>query len=163
MHVLVFCRLKAAQRQTAVSRGEAIKRTLVLLASILLSACRSAAPAVHNRPQSELTSEAAPTEFLLESVAKDFHEHRPSQVSRFRNVRAGYVLQRDGTRQYMLCGAFTASDNGEAQWTPFVTIKTSEYKQWLGPQAEALCGRASIVWLGEDLSSSLQSRLHATQ
>ena len=66
----------------------------------------------------------------------------------------------DGTRQYMLCGEFMpAADGGTAEWTPFATIRTSDYEQWLGHQAASHCGGSSVRWDEGDLSSSLQSRL----
>jgi hypothetical protein len=70
-----------------------------------------------------------------------------------------------GAEQYMLCGQFLPSQQGgkqvgKAEWTPFATIKTSGYEQWIGTQSEQFCQRSSIKWdsVG-DLSSSLQSRL----
>jgi hypothetical protein len=61
----------------------------------------------------------------------------------------------------MLCGQFLpAQEAGTAEWTPFVTIKTSGYEQYIGAQAEAAyCQRPSVIWGKEgDLSASLQSR-----
>jgi hypothetical protein len=71
----------------------------------------------------------------------------------------------DGTKQYMLCGEFLAAqDKGKPEWTPFVTIKTSVYEQWLGGQAASLCRRSTITWHKEgNLSSSLQSRFDSLQ
>jgi hypothetical protein len=66
-----------------------------------------------------------------------------------------------GEEQYMLCGQFlSAQEGGTGEWTPFATIKTSPYEQWIGAQAAGLCQSSSIIWDKErDLSSSLQSRL----
>ena len=61
----------------------------------------------------------------------------------------------------MLCGEFLpAQEGGKAEWTPFATIKTSGYEQWIGAQAARSCQGSSVIWdkVG-DLSSSLQSRL----
>jgi len=61
----------------------------------------------------------------------------------------------------MLCGQFLpAQEGGKAEWTPFATIKTSGYEQWIGAQAAAFCQRPSVMWdkVG-DLPSLLQSRL----
>lgn len=66
-----------------------------------------------------------------------------------------------GEEQYRLCGQFLpAQEGGEAEWTPFATIKTSGYEQWIGAQAVGFCQDPSVIWdkVG-DLSSSLQSRL----
>ena len=61
---------------------------------------------------------------------------------------------------YMLCGQFLpAQDKGDAEWTPFVTIKTSGYEQYLGAQAASFCERPSVIWDSQgDLSSSLQTK-----
>jgi hypothetical protein len=66
-----------------------------------------------------------------------------------------------GEEQYMLCGQFLpAEEEGKAEWTPFATIKTSGYEQWIGAQAVGFCQGSSVIWDKEgDLSSSLQSRL----
>lgn len=67
----------------------------------------------------------------------------------------------EGEKHFMLCGQFLPAEKGaKAAWTPFVTIKTSGYEQWLGTQAAAFCQDSSVVWDTEtDISSSLQSRL----
>jgi len=66
-----------------------------------------------------------------------------------------------GEERYMLCGQFLpAQEGGRVEWTPFATIKTSGYEQWIGAQAAAFCQASSVTWDNEgDLSSSLQSRL----
>jgi hypothetical protein len=60
-------------------------------------------------------------------------------------------------KQYKLRGEFLpAQREGKVEWTPFVTIKTSGYEQWLGAQAANLC--QPVIWDSEaDLSSSLQT------
>jgi hypothetical protein len=100
----------------------------------------------------------APVEFLLTSSATDFHTHRPPYPARFRDVRIGYSMMPDGTRQYLLCGSFLA-EGGKLEWTPFATIKTSGYEQWLGDQAVSFCKRPANVWVEGDFSPSLQSRI----
>jgi hypothetical protein len=102
-------------------------------------------------------------QFLLAAAATDFQTHRPPYPARFRDVRIGYVMKRDGEKQYMLCGQFQPrqeTETGQTEWTYFVTIKTSSYEQWIGVQARSWCQQSSIIWGNEkDLSSSLQSRL----
>lgn len=85
----------------------------------------------------------------------------PPDPARFRAVRIGHVMTPEGAERYMLCGEFLpAQDAGKASWTPFATIKTSGYEQWLGAPAASFCRRSTIVWGDEgDLSASLQSRL----
>jgi hypothetical protein len=70
-----------------------------------------------------------------------------------------------GEPQYMLCGQFLpAQEGGKAEWTPFATIKTSGYEQWIGGDAARFCQGSSFIWDKEgDLSSSLQSRLDSLQ
>jgi len=130
-----------------------------LLATLVLIAC-GAAPATRAEPQPRNASTNAAVEFLLASAAADFKAHRPPYPARVRDVRIGYVMTPDGTRQYRLCGAFLP-EGGNAEWTPFATIRTSPYEQWLGGQAESYCGRPSIVWVEGDLSPALQSRIES--
>jgi hypothetical protein len=122
-------------------------KALSVLLAFFVAGC-AAAPATRDLSPS--------VEFLLTSGATDFHTHAPPRPVRFRDVRSGFVTARDGTRQYRLCGEFLpAEGGGHAEWTPFATIKTSGYEQWLGAQA------ASITWDKGDLSAVLQSRLDA--
>ena len=100
-------------------------------------------------------------QFLLTAAATDFRTHRPPDPVRFRDVRIGHVVTPGGNEQYMLCGQFLpAQEGGNAEWTPFATIKTSGYEQWIGAQAARFCQGSSVIWdkVG-DLSSSLRSRL----
>jgi hypothetical protein len=135
-------------------------RSLVAFSTaFVLVACGSAPPA-RDQSQPQDASMSPVVEFLLTSAATDFHTQRPPRPVRFRNVRSGYVITSDGTRQYRLCGEYLPADEeGKAHWTPFVTIKTSPYEQWLGDQAVGFCKRDSMVWETGDLSSRLQSRL----
>jgi hypothetical protein len=65
-----------------------------------------------------------------------------------------------GEKQYRLCGQFLpAQKAGKAEWTPFATIKTSGYEQWIGAKAAGFSRDSSVVWDNvDDLTSSLQSR-----
>jgi hypothetical protein len=100
-------------------------------------------------------------QLLLAASAKDFHAHQPPYPARLREVRAGHIVAPDGTDRYLLRGQFLPRQGQvEPEWTPFVTIKTSDYEQLLGAQAESYCRQSSIVWDDrEDLSSSLQRQL----
>ena len=66
-----------------------------------------------------------------------------------------------GIKQYMLCGDFMPQrGEGKAEWTPFATIKTSGYEQYIGGQAVSFCQASQVAWdKNEDLSSALQNRL----
>lgn len=134
-------------------------RSLVaLLTTFVLVAC-STAPAVGDRSHPQNASLDPAVELLLTSAATDFHTHRAMYPARFRNVRSGYFVTADGTRQYRLCGEFLpAQEGGRAEWTRFATIMTDPYEQWLGGQAAPFCD-SSVTWHEGDLSSLLQSRL----
>ena len=137
-------------------------RSAVALAWAFVVVSCTAAPATRGQSQATKPPMNPAVEFLLASSVTDFHTHAPPHPVRFRDVRSGYVMALDGTRQYRLCGEFLpAEGSGKAEWTPFVTIKTSGYEQWLGAQAVSFCERSSITWDNGDLSSSLQSRLDA--
>jgi hypothetical protein len=128
-----------------------------LLVTLVLAACNKVPV---TRSNSEQESPAV-VQFLLTSAATDFHTHGPPGPVRFREVRVGHVTLSTGEDQYMLCGQFLpAQEAGAAEWTPFVTIKTSGYEQYIGAQAEAsYCQRSSVRWDKRDLSTALQSRL----
>ncbi len=134
-------------------------RSLVaLLTTFVLVAC-STAPAARDQSCPQNASLDPAVEFLLTSAATDFHTHRSSYPARFRNVRSGYFVTADGTRQYRLCGEFLpAQGGGNAEWTRFATITTDPYEQWIGAQAAPFCD-SSVTWGEGDLSSLLQSRL----
>ncbi len=113
-------------------------------------------------PEQQKASADTPLQFLLTAAATDFHAQHPSRTIHFRKVHNGHILTPNGEKQYMLCGQFlTTQAEGKAEWTPFVTVKTSGYEQWLGDQAANLCRRPSIIWEKGDLSTSLQSRFDA--
>jgi hypothetical protein len=130
---------------------------VVLFATLVLAGC-SKSPVT--RSESQAVSPVV-VEFLLTAAAVDFHTHRPPDPVRFRDVRIGHVITPSGEGQYMLCGHFLpARAAGKAEWTPFATIKTSGYEQWIGAQASGFWQDPSVTWdKVDDLSSSLQSRL----
>src|SRR5213083_1881046 len=133
----------------------------ILFTTLGLAAC-STAPVTRSESQAvSPTQVLAPelqkpsidsvVQFLLTAAATDFHTHRPPDPVRFRDVRIGHVMAPNGAKQYMLCGQFLpAQDRGKAEWTPFVTIKTSGYEQWVGAQAAGFCHRSSIMWDKEE-------------
>jgi len=132
----------------------------VLFATLGLAAC-STASVTRSESQAVSPTRDSVVRFLLTAAAADFHTHRPPDPVRFRDVRIGHVMTPSGEEQYMLCGQFLpAQEGGKAEWTPFATIKTSDYEQWIGAQAAGFCQGSTVIWdkVG-DLSSSLQSRL----
>ena len=134
---------------------------LASFSTCVLLAC-SAAPAarIPSPVQEEALNPAV--EFLLASAATDFSHMRalPRSV-RFRDVRIGYMMTPDSGKQYRMCGSFSPALDGKDALTPFVTIKTSGYEQYLGAQAISECTRAGITWDKGDLSAALQSRLES--
>jgi len=143
----------------------------IVLTALGLAACSTAPVTRSGSPEVSPTQVLAPelqkasmdsiVQFLLTAAATDFHTHRPPDPVRFRDVRIGRVMTPSGKEQYMLCGQFLpAQEGGKAEWTPFATIKTSGYEQWIGAQAAGFCQGSSVIWdqVG-DLSSSLQSKL----
>lgn len=142
----------------------------VLFATSILAACSttpatpgaSGAARAAGAPAEMRNASIDPVvDFLLTSAATDFRTHRPLDPVAFRDVRIGHVVTSDGEPQYRLCGEFLpAEDGGTSRWTPFATIKTSGYEQWIGGQAAVFCQGPAVVWdeVG-DLSSSLLSRL----
>jgi hypothetical protein len=145
-------------------------RYLPVLFPILVLAACSKAPVTRNESPAVSPTQAAATEppqaldsvlqFLLSSAANDFHNHRPPDPVRFRNVRLAHVTTSDGKSHYRLCGEFLpAPEGGKAEWAPFATIKTSGYEQWIGAQAANYCQGSSLIWDNvDDLSSALQNR-----
>ena len=141
---------------------------VVSLVTLLFAAC-STTPAPRGQLQPASPGQVSVSDrqlnsliqLLLAKAASDFHSHRPPSVAHVRNVRIGHITTTDGAKQYMLCGEFLPTQReGKFEWTPFVTIKTSDYEQYLGAQAANLCQRPTVIWESEgDLSSSLQTRL----
>ncbi|SRR6266496_3292454 len=122
---------------------------------------QAVSPIQARAPELQQASIDSVAQFLLTAAATDFRTHRPRDSVRFRNVRIGHVVTPSGKERYMLCGQFLPAQEGStAEWTPFATIKTSGYEQWIGAQAAGFCRGSSVIWdkVG-DLSSSLQSRL----
>ena len=129
-------------------------------APAMRSASQPAGPTEASVPALQPTPADSLVEYLLTSAATDFHDHTSPSPVRVRDVRVGHFTNREGEVHYMLCGQFLPAQGGMADWTPFATIKTVRYEQWLGPQAAGFCQSPSVAWdtVG-DLSASLQSRL----
>lgn len=137
-------------------------RLIVALFSICgLLACSTACAARHGpaRPEGSLSSDV---DYLLTSAATDFTRTRGSAPVRVREVRSGYIITPEQGKKYRLCGSFSRARDGEkVEWTPFATIRTTGYEQYIGANAVTECTRSSIVWYREDLSAALQRRLDA--
>ena len=126
--------------------------TFVLAVSCTASAMRAEARA------------ATPLEFLLTSAASDFEQHAKPAAARVRDVRLGHFKTESGEQQYVLCGEYLPQrEGGKAKWTPFATVQTSGYEQWIGAQSRSFCRHSGMKWEGADLSPSLQIRLDAVR
>lgn len=141
-----------------------------LLASlVLLSACGlETIPAVRNPAATRLEAvlqqhPEAPLLYLWEASSADFHKQRSPSPVRFQGVRFGYIVQRDGSRMYLLSGRFLPQDAPkDGPWVPFLTLKTEGYEQWLGAMAKAHASEHKIHWLPSgDLSEALLQKLQS--
>ena len=147
-------------------------RYLALLSVAIIVLAGTSTPTLQCEPQAgsrkhvvshdtEKTELDSIVQCLLTSAATDFHAHGPAGPISFRDVRLGHIIRPGAEKQYRLCGQFMRTQPGSnAQWTPFATIKTSDYEQWIGGTASAFCQDSSIVWdnVG-NLSSLLERRL----
>jgi hypothetical protein len=102
---------------------------------------------------------------LLTASATDFHNHQPPVPVSFQNVRTGYLKLSNGSKQYIMCGQFLSQDKqNKDEWTPFATIITSDYEQWVGNQALVFCEDSTVIWVeAADLSTMLKNRLSSLQ
>jgi hypothetical protein len=160
---VTFSSARRSSRAIRRHPGRVMRHRAVLFATLVLAACTSRVTRSESRAVSPALEPVV--QFLLTAAATDFHTHRPPDPVRFRDVRVGHVMTPSGEEQYMLCGLFLpAQGGGNAEWTPFATIKTSDYEQWIGAQAAGFCQHSSVIWDKEDdLSPSLQSRLDSLQ
>lgn len=98
--------------------------------------------------------------FLLEVSAKDFHDHQPPGLIKFRNVQVRNLINPNAENLYMICGQFLAKD----EWISFATIKTFGYEQWIGNQSLGFCQDSKpISYKTNDLSLALKSRVDSLQ
>ena len=125
---------------------------------LMIAGCTTATSRTGSDP-ADASADAA-VQYLVVSATDDFHQHGPTGITNFRNVRSGYVPTSSGERQYMLCGEFLRGQEGAtAEWMNFVTVKTSKYEQWIGGQSSPFCDAPAAKWLKGDLSKALQTRL----
>jgi hypothetical protein len=146
-----------------------MRYAVVLSATLCLAACDKA-PVPGNQSSAGNTAAVDPrgqdaavdsiVQFLISAAATDFDTHRPPDPVRFRDVRLGHLMTDSGERRYLLCGFYLpAQGGGGAEWTPFATIRTDPYEQWLGSQASGYCQGSAITWdSADDLSSLMWSR-----
>ena len=135
-------------------------RTLVLLLVLIaFTACNDSAEQNNKQHHTNLQaigSTDSNVQFLVAAASADFHQQNRETALRFRKTYFGQSANASGEQLFLLCGEFQQASQNE--WTPFVTIRTSGYEQWIGAQATAFCNDTTITWHREqDLSAVLQS------
>ncbi len=143
-----------------------MKRTFLLLSWLVFAAIGAALPpggearTVNPNPTPSPTSFETVKEFLITSAATDFNEHQPPFPAKFRGVKIGHLGDTTKSGSYRMCGEFLPADGGDkAEWTGFVTIKTSGYEQYIG-SGTTYCSDQKVIWdTTGDLSPTLKSRL----
>lgn len=114
----------------------------------------------HAAAQSKAPDTAA--QELIGYAAADFKQHSSVLPRQFRHVKLGQLRAEDGRHRLVLCGEFLAEDTKKPRWTPFVTIKTDPYEQWLGGQSRSFCSGPGFKLLGkQDLSAELKRQTTA--
>lgn len=132
-----------------------LRRAFIAMALILVASQACSAGAKTEAPAS---ADPAAVEFLVTSSAKDFKASSAGRPTGIRGARVGYFAE-SGKGVYLLCGSFKNGTGSQAKWTPFATIKTSDYEQWLGGSAKSYCEQRNIKWYPGDHSSALEQRL----
>ncbi len=130
----------------------------VALMPVALVIAVSTAFAAGDKADTRTGADPAIVEFLLASSAKDFKASGANPPTGIRAARIGFYSE-SGRGNYVLCGSFKAGVGSQAKWTPFATIKTLDYEQWLGGNARAYCGQRAIKWFAGDHSAALAKRL----
>lgn len=103
---------------------------------------------------------AEPADALLSHAADDFRQHMKPPPDQFRRVRLGQFTAPDGQTRTVLCGEFKVGARGG--WTPFATVQTDPYEQWLGGGAQGFCKAPGFKpTTAQDLSRDLQRQLAA--
>lgn len=146
-------------------------RLVALLATVLVTF--SSTPVLQSQSQAATPGQRGASkrpadsamEFLLRSAATDFHAHPVPVVRRFRRIRFGHIVIPTGARQYQLCGDLLPRRlEGKVEWTPFATIKTFDYEQYVGAEAVSWCQRSRFIQdTNEDLSSKLDKLLNSVR
>jgi len=102
----------------------------------------------------------SPAQELIAYAAADF-KMSGDAPNRFRHVRLGRLAAEDGTHRMVLCGDFLSSGT-KPRWTPFATIKTSPYEQWLGGHAKSFCSAPGFKPQSkQDFSADLKRQIDA--
>jgi len=105
-----------------------------------------------------VSPDPAAVEFLLASAAKEFSSSGAGRPTAIRNARIGF-LHDATTGAYILCGSFKSGSGSAAKWTPFATIKTSDYEHWIGGAAQAYRTQKNITWYPGNYAPALMRRL----
>jgi hypothetical protein len=140
-----------------------MRKVLVLTMAIVLFACdASRTPGSDSGTQASSTDPAI-VDSLIGWAATDFRAQRGPKPVRFRAVHSGHVATAGDERQYRLCGEYSPASQGDAEWIPFATIRTSPYEQWLGGSALGYCNDTALVRDADDLSARMLSRFDSVR
>ena len=102
---------------------------------------------------------------IIDLCANDFYKHQHPAPADFKDVRMKRIPKSDGEELYILCGQFLIHDKvNKDEWIPFVTIKNSNYEQYIGATAVNFCHDSKeIPYSKKDLSAVLKSKLNSLQ
>lgn len=135
----------------ASMKGFTVRLLLPLL--LLIAALSGTARAADELPP------RAVAQTLLGHAASDFSQHVKPPPAAFRRVHYGVLRGQDGREVPVLCGEFLPAGS-KGRWTPFATVRTSPYEQWLGGQAQGLCGPENFTRQdAHDYAAELLARL----
>ena len=102
---------------------------------------------------------------IINLCANDFYKHQHPAPAGFKDVRMKRIQKSDGEELYILCGQFLIIDKEKKdEWIQFVTIKNSNYEQYIGANAVNFCQNSKeIPYSKYDLSAALKSKLDSLQ
>ena len=140
-----------------------MRKVLALATTIALAACDRTAKPEADAGTRVAATEPAVVESLMTWAATDFRAQQAPKPVRFQRVQSGSVPVAGAERQYRLCGEYSPSSQGDADWIPFATIKTSRYEQWLGGSALGYCNDTALVRDAENLSARMLSRFDSVR
>lgn len=130
------------------------------LALVIMMLCL----AVLSRAEDELAPRHMARQ-LTRYAAQDFTGQASLPPAGVRMVRFGQVRMGSGPAVPALCGEFLpgsqpAPETGQVRWIPFATLKTSDYEQWQGLQAQAMCDPSNFMVQDEyDYAAELQAQI----
>jgi hypothetical protein len=99
----------------------------IIFATLVLIDCKTTHDE-HGQSRNQVSAPDSIVQYLLNAAATDINTHRPPHPVRFRDIHISHVTITRGIEQFMFCGEILPDQKeGNAEWTPFVTIMTSDY------------------------------------